>query len=267
MNTLLSADPTRSEAAHNEAARNEYGERPAVQHLVMVDDRPMSLRGFEDLVTRLHGGAWQVDILETGQQLIDRLDNNFPDLPDLVSIDLGLPPDRFSPKYGLELLERVHQSFPGLKIVVHSGIVPIPELAAQYILSVPATYISTASDLDTQAYAHMLPWIAKGFLVYSPVVSDTLSHVVLRHPDPLDAEEWRIVELVSRGLTNYQIAQQLNYAENTIQEKVTRIGKQLNELGHIDVDVDDRVSTPFRYREPLTHFYQENAVRYGRQRK
>jgi DNA-binding NarL/FixJ family response regulator len=188
-------------------------------------------------------------------------------LPDLVSIDLGLPPDRQSPRYGLELLEQVTHKFSGLKIVVHSSIVPIPERAAQFILSIPASYISTAHDLDMQAYAQMLPWIARGFRVYSPLVCDMLSRVLLHQPDPLDDEEWRIVEQIAASHTNAQIGRDMGYAETTVAEKVARIARRLNALGHIDVNTEDRRPIPNRYREALTRFHAENATRYKRTRR
>lgn len=243
----------------------EDGTSRLTQKLIMVDDAPSSLQGFRSMVERMYAGRWQVEILCEGHDLLHSLDDNFPLLPALVSIDLGLPPEPLSPRYGIELLEQIHQSYPGLLLVVHSKIMPIPAWASQFILSIPASYVSIALEEGTLAYAQMLPWIAKGFRFYSPAVSETLSRVVLRHPDPLDDEEWQIVELVTQGLTNYQIATRLNYGVASVGEKIGRIGRRLKSLHYIDVNVDER-PTPNRFRDAFATFYQENAVRYGRHR-
>ncbi|MCL5994564.1 MAG: LuxR C-terminal-related transcriptional regulator, partial [Chloroflexi bacterium] len=122
-------------------------------------------------------------------------------------------------------------------------------------------------DKDLLAYAQMLPLIAQGFRIYSPAVSETLSHVVVRHPDPLDDNEWQIVELIARGLSTLKIKEETHFSESTIADKISRMARRLNALGHITVNTEDRRPIPNRYRDALSRFYKENAVRYGRHRR
>jgi DNA-binding NarL/FixJ family response regulator len=234
--------------------------------LIMVDDNELKLRGFVELVRQVHGRDWDVQVVSSGTALLQILEQSFPDMPTLVSVDLGLPPDPRSPRYGLELLQRVHEFYPGLKLAVHSSM-PVTEWATQLILSIPATFISTAMDTDVHAYASMLPWIARGFLMYSPAVSDVLSRVVLQQPDPLDDMEWRIVAQIAEGQSNLHIGDKLGYAEGTIAEKVKDIASRLNSLGHIVANVDDKRSIPNKYRDELSRFYRDNAIRYKRNRQ
>lgn len=246
--------------------KEDNGGAQQTKRLLMVDDRPLSLMGFRGLVRELHGDAWAVEVFENARDLLNSLDRDFPKLPSVVSIDLGLPPEPQSSKYGLQVLSQINEHYPGLKLVVHSAIMPIPDRAAQYILSLPASYISIANDADIRAYAAMLPWISHGFRLYSPSVSDVLGRVVLRHPDPLDDAEWTLLALLFEGKSNLKIAEALHFSETRVAEKIAEIAKRLKQLGHVQVEINDR-PTPHRYREPLSRFYAENAVRYQRSRQ
>ncbi len=244
----------------------EIRQAAASQHWVaMLDNRPLSLRGFCDVVKELHGDLWRITIHERIVDLIGVLQEAFPRSPSVVSVDLGLPPSDNTPKYGLEALERLQMEFPGPKLVVHSAITPIPEEATRRILSIPASYICVADDLDVRAYAQLLPWIVQGFRVYSPKVSETLSRIIPRLPDPLSDHEWKMVSLVARGLTNLKIGQDLNLSETTVAERISDIGKKLLEFLGIKSSHDNR-PTPNRYREVFKRFYEEYATRYGRSR-
>jgi DNA-binding NarL/FixJ family response regulator len=254
-------------------SKNDYSDRNSHSQpraetaywLILVEDKRYSIEGLVSSIRKSpQGKHWQVDVAETEEQLNTLITLAFPRLPTLVSIDLGLPPAPSSQEYGLELLQRVHQKYEGLKLMVHSQMNPTP-YAAQLIMAIPASYVCIGSNADIEAFVDMLPWIAKGFKVYSPSVASILGQVIVIRPDPLADEEWKIVARVARGLTNPRIAEELTRAESAIAEKIQVIARRLNSLGFIRVDIDGR-SQPNRYRGELKRFYDEYAVRYGRGR-
>jgi DNA-binding NarL/FixJ family response regulator len=183
--------------------------------------------------------------------------------PHMVSVDLGLPPDEEGITVGLQLLQTIHERFNSLPLAVHS-LKQVKDYALHQIITTPASYISL-QDESFEAFAMVLPLMMQGYLVFSPKTALMFPSAIVsnQQTDPLQDDEWEVLRMMAQGLTYKAIGDVLHFEETAMWPKVHKIAAKLKRRGFIDVTMDSNPD-PRRYKNPLTNFYNEHHVRYGR---
>lgn len=178
------------------------------------------------------------------------------ELPDVVSIDLGLEPKRSVPDIGLELLQAIRKRWGGLPIIVHSSL-DVDESVVQKVVAQGASYYYLRES-NLKTYVDLLPYVAQGIMIFTQVPAGYLPKVANRHPDPFfDRDEWkRTIKLLDEGLTYSQIAQRVGRTERAIMARVQRMAIKLETLDEIDPIAETESHEP--YRQAVVNWYRKN---------
>ncbi len=242
--------------------------------LFMVDDLPSTLQGFSGLVTQKHPD-WYVEIVQDPATAMRRLHAMSPgQLPALISVDLGLQPRPDATEIGLNLLREIHHEFGSARLAVHSALKVEPETLHD-IVGMRASYIRLRDRQSEEVYASVLPWLADGYLFYSPTVAEQFSEILPQVPDPLDEDEWAVARLLAAGNMNYaDVASAIteerfkqtndpNYTigSSRVQQIVGDIAEKLRNSGLMTASFEAG-STPNRYKPHIIAFYVKYHVKY-----
>jgi DNA-binding NarL/FixJ family response regulator len=246
----------RHERASDEETGRGRGDRPVV---VVVDDRPAQLNGLVLEINRVLPD-WDVE-KTTGPddtlQLFARLE---PRIPSVVSVDLGLDPDPDRPAVGLRLLRELRSKFGGVPLAVHTA-QQVEARVLHEIVTIPASYVRIRDRNGVEAFVRMLPFLAEGFVVYSPSVASRLPNAIVVKPDPLEPDHWKVLALLAKGLTYEAVAETLGVTSGAIQARVTRMSEVLEERGF--VEPAETETEQKKLKQLLLDFYRDNHVRYG----
>jgi DNA-binding NarL/FixJ family response regulator len=210
---------------------------------------------------------WQVIGETTPQAAMQRLRSLAEPgahLPNLVSVDLGLPPDANRPWVGLKLLKEIQHNFGGIRLVVHSSLAVVDEVM-HTILAVPASYVQIRDSESVLAFAIMMPFLARGYLVYSSTPGSQFPRAVVTAPDPLSHDDWELLALIAQTdphLTLEDIAERLHVDTSRISQRVRTIAQRLDPQ-FIQVD-SSRTYEPHKFRPKLDEFYRSYCARFGR---
>ncbi|MCO5193120.1 MAG: response regulator [Anaerolineae bacterium] len=228
-------------------------------HLLIVDDKLMTMRGISSELRR--SGLWRVEEVSTPTEAIDMLETleKRNDLPDVVSVDLGLADLPNEPQYGLSLLKRIRSTWDGLNLVVHSGL-DVDEALVREVMQHRASYCHLVSAHEAQLYLQVLPFIAQGCLILSPTPAVQLHNYFSAAPDPFanNVELWGTLELMALGRTYTQIAKAEHVQPGTIKKRVQRLVTTLETLGEFE---DQEEENERRHRQRLIRWYHQNSFR------
>ena len=153
----------------------------------------------------------------------------------LAMVDMGLPDG-----YGMEIIEALHQKNPNLPIVVISAwstrdmvLAALQAGACGYVLK-ERDDVEVAISLRSvlRGGSPIDPFIARGILAMlaSEQQSSAASAAQPTQPvqaNPLTRREFQILEFVSGGLSNREIAQDLNLAKETVECHIRSIYRKL----------------------------------------
>lgn len=142
--------------------------------------------------------------------------------PDVIMIDIDLP-GQIS---GLEVIRRLHHRSHRARIIVLTNIFDyaiVHDALREGVIS----YLLKDSSADELIRA--LRFTYQGISILSPRVTQTLiQEVTAPGGSHLTSREQDVLELLSRGLNNHQIAQHLSISLSTVQFHVSNI---LSKLG------------------------------------
>lgn len=233
-----------------------------VRRLLFVEDATWQATGLTMMLEKT--GLWEVDVCATPTEALDMLARasnirNMSRMPSVVSVDLGLSDKPDSPEYGLALLKQIRQRWEGLSIVVHSTLPVKPEVVRE-VLAHKASYVFLSDDREARAYVALLPFIAQGYLMYSPTPAGQLADVISLQPDPFSAnpEYWRTLELLAQNKLYREVAKKESVSERAIMARVRNIAHKLAELEEIPPLPQGEVYKPI-----VIEWYMKNRFRYG----
>lgn len=144
--------------------------------------------------------------------------------PNVVLLDLGLRTQ--SSLRIAELIKKVH---PRTEIVV-MDLIPVQSEVVEFVKAGVAGFILKDATLDD--FLHTIRSVAEGKKVLPPPLADSLfSHIVeyavqsgkadrLMKAVKLTKREHEIVDLIARGMSNKEIAKELNIALHTVKSHV-----------------------------------------------
>lgn len=144
--------------------------------------------------------------------------------PDLVILDVSMPELN-----GIEATRRIVEQLPRCRVLalsMHRDAVYVREMlragAQGYLLK----------DADDEALIDAVRAVARGDAYLSPSVADSVLTDYRRHvTNPLDllsAREREVLQLVSEGRTNKDIAQVLSLSVHTVDSHRSRLMEKLN---------------------------------------
>jgi DNA-binding NarL/FixJ family response regulator len=244
------------------------------QHILIVEDSEGQLAG---MFAVLHSRGWQIDVAKSPIEALNYLEEakvGMRPLPHVISIDLGLMELIERPDYGLELLETIGNQWEGIELVVHSSIPRkqgsgddgVDETTVRRVMTQGASYFYLRDQPNLLAYADMLPYVLKGYVVYSPMPALLLREIARAKPTPFVQDEKALTTLkkLHEGKTYREIADEERLAEQTIRSRVANIYSALVALGEISSKRNEGDETPIRageYREAVLSWYRKNKWR------
>ena len=193
--------------------------------ILLVDDHEIVRRG---LKTVLEDNGDFVVIGEAGtvkQGVAEALRLK----PDVIVMDLRLPDGS-----GVEACRQIRARAPGSKVVILTSYTDNDALYSA-VMAGAAGYV--LKDLDARQLRETLTTVAEGGSLLDPkmttVVLERMRLGATRHPadDPfstLTPQEDRILSLIGDGLTNREIAGQVNLSEKTVKNYVSHIYAKLH---------------------------------------
>jgi DNA-binding NarL/FixJ family response regulator len=188
--------------------------------ILLADDHAVVRRGFR-LIIESQPGLDVIGEACTGRDAVEQA----VDLePDLVILDVSMPELN-----GIEATRRIVEQLPRCRVLalsMHRDAVYVREMlragAQGYLLK----------DADDEALIDAVRAVARGDAYLSPSVADSVLTDYRRHvTNPLDllsAREREVLQLVSEGRTNKDIAQVLSLSVHTVDSHRSRLMEKLN---------------------------------------
>jgi DNA-binding NarL/FixJ family response regulator len=187
---------------------------------LVVDDHPLFC---EALAMTLMGsvGIGHVESAGTLENALARLSEE--PLPDVILLDLNLPDVN-----GLDGVVRLRQAVPDTPIVVVSSLDDLRVIRAALRAGVNGFVPKHA---EREEFAEAFAAISRGEVHASRMALDaappSLSEEAVSRLALLTKQQARILQLVSTGLMNKQIAYELSIAETTVKAHLTAIMRKL----------------------------------------
>jgi DNA-binding NarL/FixJ family response regulator len=189
--------------------------------LLIADDHPMFLEGV------VHSLENEQDIeiigqVSSGEEAFEII---IEKLPDVVMLDITMPGEG-----GISTTKRIATNYPVIKIIILTGSEDDDDLigalkagASGYIVKgIAAKELVNAVRAVAGGGTYISPEMAGSLLrdFQKPQTSDPMSE--------LSEREHQILELVSQGMTNRDIGNQLHLSEKTIKHYMTNIFGKLH---------------------------------------
>ncbi|HFF8522783.1 TPA: two-component system response regulator NarL [Providencia rettgeri] len=200
--------------------------------ILLIDDHPMLRNGVKQLISleptlRVIGEA---DDGETGIKIAEEYD------PDLILLDLNMPGMN-----GFEVLCNLRNHELSGRIILFTVsnygedlINALKHGADGYLLK----------DMEPEKLIVALKEAASGKMVVSPTLASVLAESLRDNRTStehslsvLTPRETHILDLISRGLSNKQIANKLNITESTVKVHVKHLLKKLNLKSRIEAAI------------------------------
>ena len=183
----------------------------------LLDDHEVVRRGLRQLLEATDG-LEVVGEAGTAQEAIARIP---PTRPDVAVLDVRLPDGD-----GIEVCREVRSSHPEIQCVILTSFTDDQALL-QAMLAGASGYV--AKQLKGHDIVDAVRRVAGGQSLMDPAVTARARERLRAEPQQdervarLSAQERTILELISDGMTNRQIATELNLAEKTVKNYVSNL--------------------------------------------
>lgn len=201
-------------------------ENDAVIRVLIADDHAIFRAGLH-LLLQTEPNLQVVGEAADGQQAVEQ----FQALrPDVLLVDLKMPR-----KGGVEAISEIRERYPDAHILVltaYGG----GQLVLKAVRAGAAGYLLKASRPELLLRA--VRDVHEGRAVLDPAIAPALMEEMKRPAaveEPLTGRELEVVRLVSRGLTNREIAERLVISERTVRTHISRILDKLNLINRTQV--------------------------------
>ena len=200
--------------------------------LLIVDDHPLFRQGLRD-VLETDPECLVVGEAANGEEAIERA---WETKPDVILMDINLPTSN-----GLQVTQRLTSDFPGLKVVVVTGYDDTEQVLYAFSAGA-AAYCS--KDIPPESLLRTIHAVHEGrFVVHDQVMdseeivnwldetSRRYGRTYARRSEslfiPLSPREMEILELVTNGYSNKEIASRLGISYQTVKNHMTAILRKL----------------------------------------
>lgn len=197
-------------------------ENPPIR-VLLVDDHQMVRQGLIFFLSTQPG----IDVVgeaASGEAAIDMVREQ---QPDVVLMDIILPN-----MSGIEALQTIHAEYPDIEVIILSSFVD-DDKVRQAIQMGAAGYLM--KDVDPAELAIAIHATRRGEIYLHPEAARRLAEILRPmsgehgepEPDVLTEREYEVLELITHGLSNQAIAQQLNITLKTVKTHVSSILQKL----------------------------------------
>ncbi len=185
--------------------------------VLIADDHPLILAGIRATVER-YDDIEVVGEARTGPEVIALVERRSPAI---VLMDLRMPGVS-----GVELIERIRQRWPEMKIVVLSACDERPTIDAALQAGANAYALKSAKTFDL---ASLLRQVSSGSVFLAPSHSSRLPAGAGERPElpGLTDRERAILAAVASGMTTAAISRELWISEHTVKFHLTNIYRKL----------------------------------------
>lgn len=207
---------------------------PVTISLVLIDDNRLLREGISALIEKQPG----YHVLVASSDIDEALEKVRSQQPDVVLINFGLV-DYDS----AELTCRVRTEVPSAKVIV-MGFLPSQEDVADYVRCGASGFVM--KDASSEVFFATIRAVALGMQVLPPALTTSLFAQILRnevvrdrvrvqHDVRLTARERDVVDLLSEGLSNKEIAARLGIAIHTVKSHVHNVLEKLALQSRLEV--------------------------------
>jgi len=214
--------------------------------ILIVDDQRLFAESLAGILTGLGEGILEeVRIAGTGEEALQLVPRY---RPDLVLLDIFMPG-----MGGLETLRLLHNAHPGVKVLMLTTF-GYDTYVKEAVLGGASGYL--LKDTTPQEVWSAIAAVLNGQTVLSPAVVESLSgkpraamgqkSLVPEWFPLLSDKERKILLLISKGLSNEEIADKLNLGKNTIRNYVSALYEKIgvkDRFGAIRVGIEAQIHT------------------------
>jgi DNA-binding NarL/FixJ family response regulator len=185
----------------------------------IIDDHPMVIAGLNSLLSRLEN----IEMAGAVSNAFDAIPFLKKNQIDVILLDINLPDIS-----GIDLCKKIHKEFPEIKIL---GISTFSERSyiSRMIENGASGYLIKSASGDEIAEA--IDTVLKGKIYLSVSMEHIAKPLSIRPSDNLPAltkREKEILQLISEGLTNHQIAEKLFISPLTVDSHRKNLLTKLN---------------------------------------
>ncbi len=198
-----------------------------LKRLLVVDDEPNLLRAVS---VALRGEGFEITTARSGREALVAVAQN---LPDLIVSDVRMPG-----MDGFQLARKLRASS-------HSALIPIIFLTAKDetedliagFQSGVDVYLTKPFEPDelVAVIKSVLQRVERTRSTIARLIGDEEEETVFVRDEALTDAEWRVAETVARGLSNKEIAAELNLSVRTVENHVSRILAKKNFTNRVEV--------------------------------
>src|SRR5690242_6575399 len=185
----------------------------------IIDDHPMVVEGLQSLLNRLEN----IEVSGSVSNAFDAIPFIEKNIPDVILLDINLPEIS-----GIELCKKIHQQFPSIKIL---GISTFSERSyiSRMIENGASGYLIKSASAEEIAEA--IQTVMHGKMYLSVAMEHMMKPLSVLPSDDLPAltkREKEVLQLISEGLTNNQIAEKLFISTLTVDSHRKNLLTKLN---------------------------------------
>ena len=175
--------------------------------IFVIDDHPLMREAVVLLIRRLHTKAsvTELDRLATITGAVEQ-----DGMPDVICLDLKLPDT-----HGVSGVRELRQQFPDVPIVVLSA-APAEDFRALSLEAGADVYI------EKSAGATEISRVLKSFL------DDSSDPEAITDPEKLSKRQKQLLVMLDKGMSNRDIASELQISEHTVKVHLWRLFRRLN---------------------------------------
>jgi len=201
---------------------------PDAIRVAVIDDHPMFREGAVQILACMDDievvaeGATAADALRVAEEL----------RPDVMLLDIGLPGN------GLEAAAGIARTFPTVRAVILTASESAFDVAAALQAGARAYILKGSSGAEVveavRAVFNGKSCVAPYLAAQRPVHMGKRAEDAASKPNDLTGREEEILSLVSRGMTNKEIASCLNLTERAVKHHMTSIMRKSNVRNRVE---------------------------------
>lgn len=199
---------------------------PSKIRVLLIEDNRFLREGITDILRKQ--GNFAVDSRDDGDDSAGQLSELHP--PDVILLDLGLEKE-----HSLKLMTVLREQFPQARVIA-MDILPDQSDIVEFVKAGGAGFILKNAPLAD--YLSTIKAVAGGATILPAMLTQSLftqivesvlksGNTVPEHATRLTRRELEIVDLISEGMSNKEIAQQLHIATFTVKSHVHNVLEKL----------------------------------------
>jgi two-component system, NarL family, nitrate/nitrite response regulator NarL len=189
---------------------------PDAIRIAVIDDHPM----FREGAVQIFASMDDIEVVAEGATAADALKVAEELRPDVMLLDIGLPGG------GLEAAAIIARTFPSVRAVMLTASESERDVAAALKLGARGYILKGSSGAEVvetvRAIFSGASYVAPSLAARLPIGISTHSEPAASRSD-LTSREEAILSLVSRGMTNKEVANRLQLTERTVKHHMTSI--------------------------------------------